>query len=270
MDGTLESLISLYAFTTGRRLFALRNVRAAAHTQGFTELVKHCDTAIAHDLKTREIERRWAGEPAAGGGNPEAQRLDALVDKTLTAIRDHTVAQTQGAPSADPIHAEAEALLKRIFPAGLAAVTSLPYIDELAAVDDIVTLFKGELASAVKDFGLVRLAKRLSDLAGDYRDALESPPPSLLDWGKVRAARSEGQGLLLEAVAIILGKHHQRSAEGVAARMALLGPILQQNEAIGSYLRARRSVTDVHPETGHDDPGAPSGGGPGGGGAGQG
>jgi hypothetical protein len=266
MDGTLESLIGLYVFTTGRRLFALRNVRAAAHAQGFTELVKHCDTSIAHDLKTRELERRWAGEPARSAGNTEATQIDNLVDKTLTAIRDHTLAQAQGAPSDDPIHAEAEALLQRIFPVGLAAVTSLPYIDELAAVDDIVTLFKGELAGAVKDLGLGRLVKRLEGLASKYRDALETPPPSLLDWGKVRAARSEGQGLLLEAVAIILGKHHQRSAEGMEARMALLGPILQQNEAIGSYLRARRSVTDVHPETGHEEPSSPGSGLPGGGG----
>jgi len=257
----------LFRSTTGRRLFALRNVRSAAHAQGFIELVKHCDAAVAHDLATREIERRWAGEPATSGGNPEAQRLDALVDRTLGAIRDHAVAQTQGAASDDPIHAEADAFLKRIFPAGLAAVTSLPNIDELAAVDDIVSLCKGELAGAVKDFSLGRLVKRLSDLAGQYRDALETPPPSLLDWGKVRAARSEGQGLLLEAVAIILGKHHKRSAEGTAARLALLGPILQQNEAIGSYLRARRAVHDVNPETGQDDPGAPGAAGAAGGGA---
>jgi hypothetical protein len=34
----------------------------------------HCDSAIAHDLATREIERRWAGEPAKGDTNPVAQR----------------------------------------------------------------------------------------------------------------------------------------------------------------------------------------------------
>jgi hypothetical protein len=270
MDGTLESLINLYAFTTGRRLFALRSVRAAAHEQGFTELVKHCDVAIAHDLATREIERRWAYEPATPGGNPEASRIDPLVDKTLGAIRDHIVAQTQGAPPSDPVHGEADAFQKRLFPAGLFAVTSLPYIDELAAVDDIVSLLKGELAGAVKAFGLGRLVTRLSELALQYREALETPPPSLLNWGKVRAARGEGQGLLLEAVSIILGKHHGRSAEGTAARLTLLGPILQQNEAIRSYLRARRAVSDVNPETGHDEPETPGSGTAPGGAAGQG
>ncbi|WP_437731917.1 hypothetical protein [Sorangium sp. So ce1335] len=258
MDGSLESIFNLYVFTTGRRLFALRQVRALAEEQRFTELVKHCDAAVEHDLATRAMERRWAGEPVATGTNPAAQRIDALVDRTLGAIRDHVVAQTQGAAPDDPIHKEVAAFLKPIFPVSVQAITSLPHIDELAAVDDIVALLKGELAPAAKELGLGRLVSRLADLAVQYREALEAPPPSLIDWGRVRAARAEGQGLLLETVAIILGKHHARTPEGTAARLALLAPILQQNAAIGQYLRARRAIADVNPETGEDEPAAPA------------
>lgn len=257
MDVSLESLFGFYEFTSGRRLFALRKVRSLAHEEGFTELVKHCDASVAHELATREIERRWAAEPADTRSNPAAQRIDVLVDRTLGAIRDHVVVQTQGAAPDDPIHAQAETFLKRIFPVSVFDVTSMPFIDELAAVDDIVVLLKGELAPAVKEFGLGRLTKRLGDLAVEYREALDTPPPSLVAWGKVRAARAEGQGMLLEAVALIAGKHHKRTPEGTAARVRLLEPIIKQNEAIGLYLRARRSVTDVNPETGSDEPGAP-------------
>lgn len=258
MDGTLESIFNLYVFTTGRRLFALQRVRALAKEQRFTELMKHCDAAIEHDLATRAMERRWAGEPAASGTNPAAQRIDVLVDRTLGAIRDHVVAQTQGAAPDDPIHEEVASFLKSIFPVSVHAITSLSYVDELAAVDDIVALLKGELAPAAKEFGLGRLVNRLADLAVQYREALEAPPPSLIDWGRVRAARAEGQGRLLEAVAIILGKHHERTSEGTAARLALLAPILQQNEAIRQYLRSRRAIADVNPETGQDEPATPS------------
>ncbi|WP_437761448.1 hypothetical protein WMF27_04705 [Sorangium sp. So ce281] len=155
--------------------------------------MKHCEAAIEHDLATRAIERRWAGEPLATGANPAAQRIDVLVDRTLGAIRDHVVAQTQGAAPDDPIHEEVAAFLKPIFPVSVQAITSLPYLDELAAVDDIVALLKGELALAVKEFGLGRLVTRLA-------------------------------------------------------------PILQQDEAIGHYLRARRAIADVNPETGEDEP----------------
>lgn len=255
MDASLESLFNLYVSTTGRRLFAHRQVRAIAQKQGFTELVKHCDIAIAHDLGARKVERRWESEPspAATASNPTAQRIDNLIDGILGAIRDTAVAQTRGTQADDPIHGEVNAFVTRLFPVNVHAVTSLPYVEELAAVDDILKLLKGELAPAVKEFGLGRLVKRLADLAGQYREALESPPPSVIQWGHVRAARNEGHGLLLETVSIIIGKHHKRTPEGTTARQALLAPVLKQNDEIGQHLRARRTVTDVNPETGEED-----------------
>ncbi len=259
VDGSIESLFGFYEFTSGRRLYALRKVRTLAHEEGFTELVKHCDAAVAHEGVTREIERRWAAEPADTKANPAAQKVDILVDRTLGAIRDHAVVQAQGAAPDDPIHAQVEAFLKRIFPVSVFDVTSMPFIEESEAVNDIVALLKGELAPTVKDLGLGRLAKRLAELAVEYKEALDAPPPSLVAWGKVRAARAEGQGMLLEAVAIIVGKHHKRTPEGMAARVRLLDPILKQNDAIGQYLRARRTVADVDPETGSDQPDAPGG-----------
>lgn len=258
MDGSLEPLFNLYVFTTGRLLFGLAQVRAAALAQGFTKLVSHCDLAIAHGHSTRELERRWAGEPANGGTNPIAQRIDALVDGTLGAIRDHAVAQTRGADPGDPIHDQVAAFVKALFPVSVHAVTSLQYIDELAAVDDIVELLNGKLAQSVDQLGLGRLTKRLADLAEQYRDALGAPPTTQVQWDHVRAARAEGQGLLLETVAVIVGKHHQRTAEGTALRLELLGPILKQNEAIGQYLRARRAVRDVDPASGKDTTDTPA------------
>lgn len=49
-------------------------------------------------------------------------------------------------------------------------------------------------------------------------------------------------------------------AGDVEARAALLGPVLRQNEEIRRYLRSRRKVEDVDPETGEVDPGAPESG----------
>lgn len=255
MDGSLESLLKLHIFPTGRRIFALQQVLKIALAQSFDDLTAHCQAALQHDRATLSIERQYAGEPQDPGTNPAAQRVDALVDRTLTAIRDHAVAQTEGAPSDDPIHAEVAGFLKTLVPAGVSAITSLGYVEELAAVDQVVALLQGDLAPSVTNLGLGRLTTRLAFLAGQYREALEAPPPSLITWGKVRAARAEGQGLLLETVAIILGKHHKRTAQGTADRLTLLAPILKQDDAIGSYLRARRRVDDVNPETGEDAPG---------------
>ena len=48
--------------------------------------------------------------------------------------------------------------------------------------------------------------------------------------------------LLLEAVAIILGRHHARTKEGTEARLPVLGPVLKQNVAIGPYHNLEREL----------------------------
>src|SRR5690242_1630071 len=92
-------------------------------------------------------------------------KIDVLVDRTIGAIRDGAPAQTQGALPDDPIHREVESFVKRLFPQGVFAVTSAPFVEDLRLVDEIVSLLHGDLAPAVKELGLGKLAKRLADLA---------------------------------------------------------------------------------------------------------
>ncbi|MFS8069056.1 MAG: hypothetical protein ACMG6S_22075 [Byssovorax sp.] len=275
MNSSLSALFDIYVFPTGRRLFALGQVAARAKAHAFPELGKHCAGAVAHDRECLALERRWEGLVAesrgkappkvlAAGATPDAASVDPLVDNTLTAIRDHAVSQTAGAPADDPIHATVAAFLKAIYPAGVQEVTKLGFVLELAAVDAIVDLLLSkEHAPVVKELGLGRLATRLADLAVVYRAAIGTPDENTLVFGDVRAARIHGQDLLLEAMAMVLGKHHGTSAADVAARDDLLGPILAQNEAIGAAMKARRTVVDVNPETGVFDPNGTSGGTPG-------
>jgi hypothetical protein len=270
MNVSLSALLDVYLFPTGRRLFAFGQVATRAKGHDFPELAKHCAAAITHDRACLSLERRWEGlvaeskgkaapAPAAAGAPPNAADVDPLVDRTLTAIRDHAVSQTAGAAPDDPIHATVAAFLKQIYPAGVAEVTKLVYVEELAAVDIIVGLLQSkELSPVVKDLGLGRLVKRLTDLAVVYRASLLVSPEGVVAFGDVRAARIKGQDLLLEAIAMVIGRHHSSSPEDMAARSDLLGPILEQNDAIGVALKGRRSVVDVNPETGAADPSVPA------------
>ena len=259
MNSELESLFKIHIFTTGRFLFAMRQTQKLATQHGFTELAQHCEASIAHGVATIALERRWDDDSKKSDSNPAAQKIDVLVDRVLGAIRDGAEAQAQGAPEGDPIHEQVKTFVKRVFPSGVHAVTSLAYVEELAVVEAIVGLLKGELASTVGELGLTTLASRLATLAVQYSDALEAPPPSLISWGHVRAARAESQGLLVEALSLLVGKYHKRTPEGVAERGEMLAPIMKQNEAIAAFLRARRAVADVDPETGEEDPAAPGG-----------
>jgi hypothetical protein len=86
-------------------------------------------------------------------------------------------------------------------------------------------------------------------LSGPGRFILPTTTKSI-SFGEVKDARTQGQQLLLQAVAMILGLFPSESAADQAGRAKLLGPILRQNEAIRVYLRSRRNVEDVDPDTG--------------------
>src|SRR5262245_43692903 len=241
MDASLSSLFNLYTFSTDRRLFALHHVHKLAKDMGFPELETHAAMAIKHDKKTLELDRQWSATSSTAlkptttkitKKQTEAQRIDALVDRTLTSIRDAAVAQADGADPDDDIADKVQAFLKDIFPAGLQAVTTLPFVDEVSSGDNIVAKHKGKHAAAVTSLGLARRAHRLAKLAVEYRAAQEAPAPPELDFGTVRAARAHGEDHLLQAVAQIVGKYYGTSEEHASARSTLLAPILKQNEAI--------------------------------------
>lgn len=258
MTADLGTLLNLYVFSTGRRLFALQQVQKLASGRKLADLEAHVAAAIKHDKQTLTLEQQWETSGAAAPKG-EAARIDALVDRTLSALRDAAQAQAEGAEPGDEIAEMAESFLRTLFPAGVAAITSLSFIEELAVIDSIIVKLKGPLAPAVKELGLTRLAKRLTSLADEYRGALSTPSPAL-KFGEVRAARARGQEMLLETVALIIGEFPLSSAQDLASRTSLLGPILKQNEEIGQALRARRALSDVDPTSGAPTSSAPQAG----------
>jgi hypothetical protein len=254
MTADLGTLLNLYVFSTGRRLFALQQTQTIVKDRGLNEIEAHIAAAIEHDQKTVALEQQWETS-GANAPKSEAVRIDGLVDRTLSAIRDAAQAQAEGAEPGDEIAEMAESLIKTLFPAGVAAITSLSFIEELAVIDAIIFKLKGPLAPAVKELGLTRLAKRLTSLADAYRGAISEPSPAL-NFGDVRGARARGQEMLLEVVAMILGKHPLATPLDLAARTELLGPILKQNEEIRQAMRARRSPQDLEPRAGSAESGA--------------
>jgi len=257
-DMSLQSLFNLYELSTGRRGFALRQVHQRALALGFQELVDHVALAIEHERQTRQLDLRWAGrETRQTAVDAAVKPVDILVDRALTSLRDSAAAQVDVATPGDGIAQKVDAFLHALFPPGVAAVTSLSYVEELDAVECIVEKLQGDLAPVVADLGLTRHANRLAALAVEYRTALTTPKPEALTWGEVRAARAQGQEMLLEAVGLIVGHYRGPSPESRAARTQLLAPILEQNEAVRRYLRSRRRVEDVDPDTGEVDPEAP-------------
>lgn len=263
MDASLGALLNLYTFSTGRRLFAFRQVLKLGTELAFQQLVTHVQAAIAHDTTTRALETKYAAAPLVAKSQAKVQAIDLNVDKALVAIRDSAQAQANGAGEDEEIRGMVAKLNAAVFPKGVLPIIQSTYVEELETVDGILSTLKSpEMAPIVAELGLGRLVKRLGKLAKEYRAAQVAPAPETVPFGDVRAARARGQENLLQAVAMILGKYPSSSADDIQARKALLAPILKQNEAIRLYLRSRRPVEDVNPETGEVDPNAPTGGEP--------
>lgn len=255
MDMTLAALLNFYIFSTGRRLYAMMQVRKAAAAAGFDALVSHCDVAIAHDRQAHDIEARWLGQRPEGQYSPEARQIDIVVDATLTALRDGIDAAARTSAPGDALGEAAVKLGKELFPTNVVDIITLSYVEELAEVNRILGRLQSvDWAQVVEALGLSRHAARLADLAQQYSAAIEASPGGKVSFGEVKDARGRGQALMLKAVAMILGRHPSDEPADLAGRAALLGPIMKQNEAIRGYLRARRAVQDVNPETGEVEP----------------
>jgi hypothetical protein len=253
---SLNSLFNIYTFSTGRRMYSMSLVKPIAAARKAKEIVTHIDMALAHDRVTRILDIRWDGRQQLNRGGGKLKAVDGLTDNTITAIRDGAVLQTRGMQPDDPIHGVVEAFLAEALPAGVQAITALPFVDQVSAVDAIVTKLQGPLAPVVKELGLTRQVERLAALAVEYRAALDESTlrSDAIVYEEVREAREKGQQYLLALIVLILATYRDDTPEDEEAREALLTPILQQNEAIRVYLRNRRAVRDVDPDTGLEEP----------------
>jgi hypothetical protein len=74
--------------------------------------------------------------------------------------------------------------------------------------------------------------------------------PASVSFEEVRKARARGQDYMLSAAALILGKYYESTPEAGRARGELMASIMEQHEIVHAYLRARRKVRDIDPDTG--------------------
>lgn len=250
MSAYLAQLIHLYIFPTGRRLFAHSQSKTLAAAAGHTALEAHCTAALAHDQQTQSLEAQWSGNKGPRRYAPEAKKTDVLIDICLGALDDALDAEIRDATPGDMLGQAAVQLRHELFPQGVGAVTGAVYVNELAEAERIVGLLQSaKWSPTVKDLGLSRRVDKLVGLTQQYRSALGLTVKPVT-YEQVKEARDKGQELLLQTAAMIMGLHPSDSGADVAGRTSLMGPILAQNEAIGLYLRARRAVPEVNPETG--------------------
>lgn len=236
---------------TGRRIYAQTKVLERADQRTMRDLVEHVRKAIAHDRETLQVELSRLGMTQARF-DPDAMRLDALLDRSITGldaflesfIRIYGLDHELGAAAAE--------LRSEIFPTGVRAITSLPYIQEEQAVAAVLARLQSERAQELlaKLPGADMLIARITERHQEYRAALykDQDGPSQED---VQEMQYRGQQYVYGTVVLILG-HNVRTGDDHTTEH-LLEPILRQVQDVREARRRRRTPTDVNPDTGEPE-----------------
>ena len=247
MSATLNDLLNLYVFPRGRREYALSEVARLARERGHDALAEHCDKAKAQAQRTREIHRQLQ-TARARGANPRLAELDNTADRTLTAL--HQVPETTGRAMGGEAEATAQAFLDAAFPEGVAAITSLPWAEQLTESKALLRLLDGDQRAAVEQFRLEELVELLRGTVLEIEVEMGRSAPPEVSSKDIRARDAAGQDMLLEAVAMIIGLHPRATLADTRARTTLMHPILVQSEQLRQSRRRRQIPTDVDPTTG--------------------
>ena len=255
MSVELSDFISIYRLTSGRAAYALRQALAAVQQHNLPELGGPIELCLASALRCRELELRYKGAnqtPLHGKG---ANQADAEFDRGWSRLAS-TLANAVELFGAGSVESTAaKRLLDGLFPKGVAAITSLPYIEEHESARLLLGRMRSApLAAEVATLHLEGAVQRLSTLTDQLGMALEaSDSPGLPKWDEVRTARLELHPALLGVIARVCGTFAANDASSSDRRTALLAPLLEQQERMASRYRARLGTSDVDPTTGEEE-----------------
>jgi len=253
-------LAHLRLMTPERRLVALSDVERRARTLGLEHIVEVAARAIAHDQALLDRELGWcppASPQALDSG--DCAVADSLLGRTVSAF--YCAVQSEEALcGADPCAVDrAKRVTRRLFAGGICSMVTARLDQDLARIEALLEVARGELARDIEELGLGGYIDRLSELAGQVKANLENEPQAqhTPDSEDVHAARAKGHENLAGLVAEILtarAEDGRRVAFG--QRLYLLAPVLEQNAAAHAAHRFGQDHVDVFTpdvEHGHAD-----------------
>jgi hypothetical protein len=248
MEFEIFDYLTSRQLSTGRRLFAVKAVRAPAEGYGDAFIVKKCDASLAFDEETLRLEMAYrTGRSLDSTARGRAAEVDAEIDELLGGI--YSIAEGQ-AVGEDATAKKAASFLPAVFPEGLGALTGTTFEEQLAQIEALLKRFDGDLAATVDALGMRRHADGLAVLAPQFRVELEKEVDADVSYADVKKARIEGLNKFAAVVFAVLATYDGDSAEHRARRDELLSEYHRQNALITEAYRRNRRLGDVDPDTG--------------------
>lgn len=231
------AVIDPQTFPTGRRLQVCRQLLGMGPSaRALCDLLVE---AISHDQRTQPLERELDRQLLSTGElrppSSDIEQVDYAMDKSLGRLQE--VLTARAAETGE--QAQAAAVLLDVLFSTAESITSLPYIDQLGAVDALLEELNGTLAQEVVQAGVQAQIKNIHALSDAYRQRLEALSPEELAAEQLCNARAQGQRFLKRVVEAI------QALPDAAERERLLTPLRQQQVSIDLSMRSQGFVSDV-------------------------
>lgn len=201
---------------------------------------------------TWEMELLWrtVREAPVKPTRPTAKPIDNKIDLFLGSMFEAATRITRAETSGSTLHTSAQRFLARIFPRGAAAITMLPFDEELAVAQSIDAALHGELAQEAAELGLTYWATKLRETLPDYEDAIDANNQRAMTFSELQSARDADHESMCRLIVYLLQHALQHPAD--AAENAALLQRYTDNAARVAALRKSRgqSIPDVDPNSG--------------------
>jgi hypothetical protein len=251
---SVSVLFNLYQQPPGGVIYCVEGTKQAAVRLQATDVVQSCDVCleVARMYLDRNAEWERTKNTSRARGEGEAMALDPLVDRSIAGIYNHVENLARSLPKDHELAVAARELSRRAFPNGAEGYTKLPHAEELVEVKNLIKRSDdpNDLAPLVQKLGVTPMVENLRELAVKFEAALRKLFPGETTWDQLKAAAADCHERYVQLVALIAGKYNLQTPEHIAARVALLGPIMEQDRRIAEARKLRRPVPDVNPNTG--------------------
>ena len=239
----MDHLLKVPFLTAARRAVALIRMRHYCQgVPGLQSLVAPLEASLEAQrgfIRLKNAEASAGRDAAMHARN--AKVVDAQLDRALTALS-RTLDNLIHGLTAESEEAQlATSIQGRLFPQGVSAITSLPYVDQHMAVANLLALVNeddGALMTELELLGQRVFVDRIGELNQAYGELVTRPQrmtPSVLAQLDRDAARQFGY-----AVAQCLAATASDSDEHTEWRTQLLQPIVDQQQELAKLRERRR------------------------------
>lgn len=243
MGDDLKRLFDVGELTSAQREEVLMAAQALATATGDVPLQEHLVRAFEHERRVRDLENvYYTNRDSKAQYVEEVYALDPPTDRQVKALHGHLQSTSEAFHSDPEIPVKAKALLDKVFPRGVRAITGQPFLEQNRLVKDLLAELQGPSAPLVADVGLTGMVAGLAALSEQYDEAIQRSPASVA-YTTLVAAQERAHLFLLEVVMRVGGMHFESAVPAqVEARGQVFSVLFKALDTAAERRRNRRAA----------------------------